>query len=90
MPTPRLLDGYVTRLAMKVAALTFIGLLGIFYIATFIDVSDKLFKGQTTGAMLVEFFYYKTPEFIFFIIPLTVLISVMVTRHAPATNKQAL
>ena len=88
LPTVRLLDGYVTRLALKVAALTFIGLLGIFYIATFIDVSDKLFKGQTTGAMLVEFFYYKTPEFIFFIIPLTVLIGVMVTIGILTKNSE--
>ncbi len=88
MPTARLLDGYVTRLSMKVAALTFVGLLCIFYIATFIDVSDKLFKGQTTGAMLVEFFYYKTPEFIFFIVPLTVLISVMVTIGILTKNSE--
>ena len=88
LPTLRLLDGYVARTAVKVAALTFVGLLGIFYIATFIDVSDKLFKGQTTGAMLVEFFYYKTPEFIFFIIPLTVLISVMVTIGVLTKNSE--
>ena len=74
LPAVRLLDTYVSRLALKVAALTFVGLLGIFYISTFIDLSDKLFKGQTTAAMLGEFFYYQTPEFIFFIIPLTVLI----------------
>ncbi|MBK5296404.1 MAG: LptF/LptG family permease, partial [Vicinamibacteria bacterium] len=73
-PAMRLLDTYVSKLALKVAALTFVGLLGIFYISTFIDLSDKLFKGQTTAAMLAEFFYYTTPEFIFFIIPLAVLI----------------
>jgi hypothetical protein len=27
-------------------------MLGIFYIATFIDLSDKLFKGQATTSML--------------------------------------
>ncbi|HEY8534926.1 MAG TPA: LptF/LptG family permease, partial [Vicinamibacterales bacterium] len=74
LPTFRLLDVYVTKLTLKVAALTFVGLLGIFYISTFIDLSDKLFKGQTTGAMLLQFFYYQTPEFIYYIIPLTVLI----------------
>ena len=84
----RLLDTYVSKLALKVAALTFIGLLGIFYISTFIDLSDKLFKGQTTAAMLAEFFYYKTPEFIFFIIPLTVLIGVMVTIGILTKNSE--
>ncbi len=88
LPVLRLLDTYVCKLALKVAALTFVGLLGIFYISTFIDLSDKLFKGQTTAAMLAEFFYYKTPEFIFFIIPLTVLIGVMVTIGILTKNSE--
>ena len=88
LPVLRLLDTYVSKLALKVAALTFIGLLGIFYISTFIDLSDKLFKGQTTAAMLAEFFYYQTPLFIFFIIPLTVLIGVMVTIGILTKNSE--
>ena len=88
LPAFRLLDGYITRLAVKVGALTFIGLLGIFYISTFIDMSDKLFKGQTTGAMMAQFFYYKTPEFVFFIIPLTILIGAMVTVGILTKNSE--
>ena len=84
----RLLDGYVTKLALKIGSLTFTGLLGIFYISTFIDMSDKLFKGQTTGAMMAQFFYYKTPEFVFFIIPLTVLIGAMVTVGILTKNSE--
>ena len=45
-------------------------------------------KGQTTGAMMAEFFYYKTPEFVFFIIPLTVLIAVMVTIGILTKNSE--
>jgi LPS export ABC transporter permease LptG/LPS export ABC transporter permease LptF len=88
LPAVRLLDTYVMKLSLKVASLTFIGLLGIFYISTFIDLSDKLFKGQTTGAMLAEFFYYQTPEFVFFIVPLTVLIGVMVTIGILTKNSE--
>ena len=88
LPVVRLLDTYVSKLALKVAILTFVGLLGIFYISTFIDLSDKLFKGQTTAAMLVEFFYYQTPEFVFFIIPLTALIAVMVTIGILTKNSE--
>ena len=88
LPVVRLLDTYVIKLALKVASLTFVGLLGIFYISTFIDMSDKLFKGQTTGAMMAQFFYYKTPEFVFFIIPLTVLIGAMVTVGILTKNSE--
>ena len=38
--------------------------------------------------MLGEFFYYKTPEFVFFIIPLTVLIGVMVTIGILTKNSE--
>ena len=88
LPSSRLLDGYVTKLALKIGSLTFTGLLGIFYISTFIDMSDKLFKGQTSGAMMAQFFYYKTPEFVFFIIPLTVLIGAMVTVGILTKNSE--
>jgi LPS export ABC transporter permease LptG/LPS export ABC transporter permease LptF len=88
LPSFRLLDGYVTKLALKVAALTFTGLLGIFYISTFIDMSDKLFKGQTTGSMMLEYFYYQTPQFVFLIIPLTILIGSMVTVGILTKNSE--
>ena len=51
-------------------------------------MSDKLFKGQTTAAMLGEYFYYKTPQFVFFIVPLTVLIGVMVTIGILTKNSE--
>ncbi len=88
LPTFRILDGYVTRLALKVGSLTFAGLLGIFYISTFIDMSDKLFKGQTTGQVMLQYFYYSTPQFVFFIIPLTVLIGAMVTVGILTKNSE--
>jgi LPS export ABC transporter permease LptG len=73
-----LLDRYVARLFARIVALAFFGLLGIFYISSFIDLSDKLFKGQTTASTLALYFYYATPQFIFYIIPLAVLIAAMV------------
>ena len=33
-------------------------LLGIFYISTFIDLADKLFRGAATTAMLLRYFYF--------------------------------
>jgi LPS export ABC transporter permease LptG len=75
-------------LFVKVLALTFFGLLGIFYISTFIDLSDKLFKGTTTGATLLQYFYYATPQFVFYIIPLSVLITAMVAVGVLTKNSE--
>ena len=88
MPRLKLLDWYVSMLFVKVLALTFFGLLGIFYISTFIDLSDKLFKGTTTGATLLQYFYYATPQFVFYIIPLSVLITAMVAVGILTKNSE--
>lgn len=74
-----LLDRYVIRLYLGIVLLAFVGLLGIFYISTFIDLSDKLFKGQTTGLMLLEYFWYATPQFVYFVLPISALVAALVT-----------
>jgi LPS export ABC transporter permease LptG/LPS export ABC transporter permease LptF len=88
VPRPKLLDYYVSALFAKVVALAFFGLLGIFYISTFIDLSDKLFKRQTTAGMMAQYFYYATPQFVFYIIPLSVLITAMVTIGILTKNSE--
>ncbi len=48
VPLPRLIDRYISRMYLRVVGLSFLALLGLFYISTFIDKSDKIFKGQAT------------------------------------------
>ena len=74
-----ILDWYVAKVYIGVVALAFVGLLGIFYISNFIDLSDKLFKGQTTGWMLLEYFWFATPQFAYYVIPIAALIATLVT-----------
>jgi LPS export ABC transporter permease LptG/LPS export ABC transporter permease LptF len=78
-PGPRILDWYVAKLYLRVFVLAFAGMLGIFYIATFIDLSDKLFKGQATGRMLLEYLYYATPQYTYYVLPIAVLVGTLVT-----------
>src|SRR5439155_26758160 len=47
--------------------------------STFIDKTDKLLKGQATGTMIVHLLGYMTPQFIYYVIPLSALLSVLVT-----------
>jgi LPS export ABC transporter permease LptG/LPS export ABC transporter permease LptF len=79
VPRFRILDSYVGLLYLRVFALTFLGLLGIFYIATFIDLSDKLFKGQATGTQLVLFLWFSSPQFVYYLLPLSALVSTLIT-----------
>lgn len=79
LPLPRVLDLYVAKVYLRVFGLAFVGMLVLFYVATFIDLSDKLFKGQATGRMLLEYFAYSTPQYVYYVLPLAVLISTLVT-----------
>ena len=76
---PNILDRYISRIYLRTATLSFAALIGIFYIGTFIDKSDKLFKGQATTGMVVQLLGFMTPQFVYFVIPLAALLSVLVT-----------
>ena len=78
-PRPRLLDFYIARRYLAVFGLAFVSLLGIFYISTFIDLADKLFRGAATTRMLLTYFYFQTPQYVYYIIPLSALVASLVT-----------
>ncbi len=79
LPVPTLLDRYLTLIHLRVMTLAFVGLLSLFYISTFIDLSDELFKGQASGWLLAEYFWYATPQFSYYVLPLSILIGTLVT-----------
>jgi LPS export ABC transporter permease LptG len=76
---PNILDRYISAIYLRAAAISFAALLGIFYISTFIDKTDKLLKGQASGYQILTLLGYMTPQFIYYVIPLSALLSVLVT-----------
>lgn len=76
---PSILDRYVSVIYLRATGLSFVALLGMFYISTFIDRSDKLFKGHATTGMMMRLLGLMTPQFVYYIIPLAALLSVLVT-----------
>ena len=88
IPKPTLLDSYIAKQYLRVLAMTTVGLLGLFYISTFIDMSDKFFKGQTSLAMIGEFLFWSTPEFLTYILALAVLLAALVTVGLLTKNSE--
>jgi LPS export ABC transporter permease LptF/LPS export ABC transporter permease LptG len=88
LPRPTLLDLYIAKQYLRILTMTTIGMLGLFYISTFIDMSDKLFKGQASIGMIVEFLFWSTPEFLSYIIALAVLLSALVTVGLLTKNSE--
>ncbi len=73
------LDRYLSRLYLRVAGLSFLALLGLFYISTFVDRAEKIFKGQASTGRVVELLLYSTPQFVYYVIPIAALLSVLIT-----------
>ena len=65
-------------------------LLGIFYISTFIDLADKMFRGEATTSLVLRFFYFQTPQFVYYVIPIAVLVSTLVTIGVMTKNSELL
>jgi LPS export ABC transporter permease LptF/LPS export ABC transporter permease LptG len=78
----RILDRYVTVSYFRVLLLAAGAAVGVFYISTFIDLSDKLFKGRAPWFTILEYFWYATPQFGYYILPISVLIASLVTIGA--------
>jgi lipopolysaccharide export LptBFGC system permease protein LptF len=90
LPLPRVLDLYISREYLRLIVIGILGLLAIFYISTFIDLADKLFRGETTGLMLARYFYFRTPQFVYYVIPMSVLVSTLVTVGIFTKNSELL
>lgn len=84
----RLLDVYVASAYVRFLLLAAVALLGIFYITTFIDFSDKVFKGTATWTMLAQYFRYSTPQWIYYSLPVGVLLATLVTIAVLTKNSE--
>ena len=88
LPRPTLLDIYVGKQYLRILAMNIVGLLGLFYISTFIDLSDKLFKGETTMSQLLAYLAWSTPQFLAYIIAIAVLLSALITIGLLTKNSE--
>jgi LPS export ABC transporter permease LptG/LPS export ABC transporter permease LptF len=88
LPMLGTLDRYVAATYARVAGLSAVAMAGIFYISTFLDLSDKVFRGQATWGMLGAFFWYVTPQYIYYIVPLSVLLAALVTIGILTKNSE--
>ena len=88
LPMLGILDRYVATTYARIAAIAAIGMAGIFYIAAFLDLSDKVFRGQATWGMLGTYFWFATPQYVYYIVPLAVLLAALVTVGLLTKNSE--
>jgi LPS export ABC transporter permease LptG/LPS export ABC transporter permease LptF len=88
LPMPSTLDRYVSAMYVRVFALCALGLLAMFYISTFIDRSDKVFKGAATWSMMGAYLWYLLPQYVYFVLPMSVLLGSLVTIGILTKNSE--
>jgi lipopolysaccharide export system permease protein len=83
-----ILDRYVASTYLRLLGLSALALGGVFYVSTFIEMSEKVFKGNGTWAMLAAYFLYTTPQYVYYIIPMSVLLATLVTVAMLTKNSE--
>jgi LPS export ABC transporter permease LptG/LPS export ABC transporter permease LptF len=74
-----ILDRYVAFTYLRLLGLSALALVGVFYISAFIELSEKVFRGTGTWSMLGTFMIFTTPQYLYYIVPLAVLLASLVT-----------
>ena len=85
---PRILDWYVASTYVRVFLLCVIGLLALFYISTFIDLTEKLARGAATWGMIGAYFWYLLPQYSYYTLPMAVLLGSLVTIGVLTKNSE--
>ncbi len=74
---PNLLDRYILRKFLAIFALVFISMLAIFIIINFFEKIDSVYEHGKPISLFFEFIWFKVPEFIHYILPITALASAL-------------
>lgn len=82
------LDRYIAVTYLRMLALSAIALCSVFYISTFTELSEKVLKGAGTWTMLWTYLLYQTPQYFYYIIPLSVLLATLVTVALLTKNSE--
>jgi LPS export ABC transporter permease LptG/LPS export ABC transporter permease LptF len=82
------LDRYVALTYLRMLALSALALCSVFYISAFTEYTEKVLKGAATWTMLWTFLAYSTPQYFYFIIPLSVLLATLVTVAMLTKNSE--
>jgi LPS export ABC transporter permease LptG len=82
------LDRYLGATYLRIFGLAVLALVGLFYISTFVEMSEKVFKGNGTWSMLVAFALFKTPAFLYYVVPMSVLLASLVAIALLTKNSE--
>jgi LPS export ABC transporter permease LptG/LPS export ABC transporter permease LptF len=88
LPGARLLDRYVFATYGRIFLLCAVALLGLFHVSTFIDLSDEVLRGEATWDQLFWHLWFGTPQALYYVLPISVLLATLVTVGLLTRNSE--
>ena len=88
IPFLGLLDRYVIATYLRIFALSVVALCGLAYLSSFIDLSDEVFRGDATWGSLGSFLAFITPQSLYFVLPISVLLATLITIGLLTRNSE--
>jgi LPS export ABC transporter permease LptG/LPS export ABC transporter permease LptF len=82
------LDRYVALTYTRMLGISALALCSVFYIAAFTELTEKVLKGAGTWGMLWKYLAYATPQYLYYIIPLSVLLATLITIAVLTKNSE--
>lgn len=76
---PNILDRYIIRKYLAIFFLAFFSMLAIFIIITFFERIDTVYEHNKSLALFFDYIWYKIPEFVHLILPVTALTSTLLS-----------
>lgn len=76
---PNILDRYIARKYLAIFLLVFLALLSISVIVTFFERIDNIYEHDQSLSLLFRYIQYRIPEFVNYVLPVTVLSTALLT-----------
>jgi LPS export ABC transporter permease LptF/LPS export ABC transporter permease LptG len=83
-----ILDLYVVRRLLTTFVFIFISMTLVFYIVTIMELVDNIIENQVAFYYLLQYIYYYTPEIVKFVLPVSILTSVLLTFSMMSKNNE--
>lgn len=83
-----ILDVYVVKRMMMTFIFVFLSMTLVFYIVTIMELVDNIIENKVAFIYLLKYVYYYTPEIIKFVLPVSILTSVLLTFSVMSKNNE--
>ena len=84
----KILDWYIIKKILLTFLMVFISLLMVFYIINIIELIDDIIENKVAFFYIFKYIYYNTPNIIGFIIPVSMLTSVLLAYSVMSKNNE--